>query len=806
MAAQGIITLNIDGKDIEARQGQTILEAARGAGIYIPSLCYYPGLQPLPRVIPDQACQLCIVEANGNLVLSCATTVVEGMVVRTTTPEVQELRRRHVLAILRRQPTDICFEKRDCELQKVIDYIGLKEMPVHVPRSLPPLEDNPFFARDSSFCILCHRCLRVCDEIRGNGVIEVAFPCYKACPAGIDIPRYIRLIARGRPSQALAVIREKVPFPAVLGRVCAAPCQEECRRGQDVDEALHIRMLKRFAADNGDDSWKKQTKLLPATGKSIAVVGAGPAGLTCAYYLTKLGHKITVFEALPEPGGMMRVGIPEYRLPRNILRDEIREIETAGVEIKLNTRVESLDSLFEQGYQAVFLAIGAHEEMKLGVEGEDLPGVIGCVEFLRRFNLGEKVGIGSRVGVIGGGNVAIDSARAALRLGASKVTIFYRRTKNEMPAQAEEVEQALEEGVEVIFLVAPSKVFGGNDNLKLELIRMELGEPDSSGRRRPIPIKGSEFIAELDTLIAAIGERPEVPAGFQVEVGRGNILNVNEDMSTSREGVFAGGDCATGPALVINAIAAGRKAAQSIDRYLGGKGDITEHLVPAQEATVWLQDLTTGERLATLSHLPPETRLNSLAEVEQGLNWETAVAEAQRCLQCHVIASLEGRPLRDVDCKFCGACVDSCPTGALADLATRGLGKPDRVVTTICPYCGVGCQLKLEVKDERIIASKPDPDGAANHGQACVKGRFGIAEFVHHPERLTTPLIRTNRELKQASWDEALELVAKKLRKYTPDEVGVIASARCTNEENYVMQKFARAVLGTNNIDHCARL
>jgi len=806
MFAQGTITLNVDGKDIEARQGQTILEAARGAGIYIPSLCYYPSLKPLPRVMPDQACQLCIVETNDNVVLSCITTAIEGMIVRTKTPQVQELRRKHALAILRRQPTDICLEKRNCELQKAIDYIGLKEIPVHVSRSLAPLEDNPFFARDSSFCILCHRCLRVCDEIRGLGVIETAFPCQVACPAGIDIPRYIRLIARGRPSAALAVIREKVPFPAVLGRVCAAPCHEECRRGQDVDKALHIRILKRFASDNGDDSWKKQAKALPPTGKSIAVVGAGPAGLTCAYYLAKLGHKVTIFEALPEPGGMMRMGIPEYRLPRNILRDEIREIEMAGVEIRLNTHVESLDSLFEQRYQAIFLAIGAHKEMKLGVEGEDLPGIIGCVEFLRRFNLGEKVELGDRVGVIGGGNVALDSARAALRLGARRVTIFYRRTKNEMPAQPEEVEQALEEGVEVIFLVAPSKILTEDGSLKLELIRMELGEPDSSGRRRPVPIKGSEFTAELDTLIAAIGERPEVPAGFHVEVGRGNILNVNEDLSTRREGVFAGGDCVSGPALVINAIAAGRKAAQSIDRYLGGRGDITEYLVPAGEAMEWLEEVPTGERLATISYLAPQTRIDGLSEVEQGMNRESAVAEAQRCLQCHAIASLGGQTLREVDCKFCGACVDSCPTGALADLATRGLGQPDRVVTTICPYCGVGCQLKLEVKDERIVASIPDPDGAVNHGQACVKGRFGIAEFVHHPERLTSPLIRKNGELKEASWDEALELVAEELKHYTPQEVGVITSAKCTNEENYVMQKFARAVLGTNNVDHCARL
>ncbi len=803
MTEEGMITLKIDGQEIKAKTTQTILEAARNAGIYIPSLCYYPGLKPLPEVIPDEACQLCVVEANGNVVLSCVTPVSQGMMVKTRTPKVRELQRKKLLAILARQPGDISFGRKDSEFQRVLDHVGLEEIPVHIPRNLPPLADNPFFVRNSSFCILCNRCLRVCDEIRGVKAIAPAFPCYKACPAGIDIPRYIRLIAQGRPNAALAVIREKVPFPGVLGRVCAAPCEEECRRGQDVDKPVHIRLLKRFAADNADDSWRKRAKSLPATGKSAAVVGAGPGGLTCAYYLAKLGHKVTVFEALPQPGGMLRYGIPEYRLPRDILRDEIREIEKAGVELKLNTRVQSLDSLFDQKYQAIFLAIGAHEELQLKVEGEDSPGVIGSLEFLRRFNLGEKMEVGRRVGIIGGGDVAIDSARVALRLGATRATIFYRRTQKEMPASEAEVQQALEEGIEFIFLVAPSKIVGRNGYLELELIRMELGEPDASGRRRPVPISGSEFVVKLDTLIASIGERPEIPAAFQLELGKGNTFKANEDLTTSREGVFAGGDCVSGPALVINAIAAGRKAAEVIDRYLGGSGNIAEHLVDPSEATTWIQDIPDGGKLASISYLPPETRVKGFAEVEQGMNWEAAVNEAQRCLQCNAIEPINALTLNEAGCKFCGACVDSCPTGAVSQLVAAN---PDRVVTTICPYCGVGCQLKLEVKDEKIIKSIPDPDGPANRGQACVKGRFGIADFVHHSDRLTSPLIRRNGRLEEASWDDALDLVARKLSSYTADELCLIASAKCTNEENYVFQKFARVALGTNNVDHCARL
>ncbi|MFC1984036.1 formate dehydrogenase subunit alpha [Chloroflexota bacterium] len=795
------IKLTIDSQRIEARSGATVLEAAQSAGIYIPSLCYYPGLRPLAEVVPDMACQLCLAEVDGKVVLSCTTKVSEGMVVSAETPRVKELRQRHLLAILRRHPP----ENITGELKKAADYIGIKELDIYIPKKLPIQEDSPFFLRDNNLCILCERCVRVCDDVRWAGVIEFAFPCYRACPAGIDIPRYIRLIARGRPGAALAVIREKVPFPGVLGRVCIHPCEVDCQRGLEVDDPLQIRMLKRFATDNGDDSWKKLSKRLPPSGKSVAVIGSGPAGLTVAYYLTKLGHKITVFEALPKAGGMMLVGIPEYRLPREVLNSEIEEIKSTGVEIKLNTRVESLDSLFGQGYNAVFLGIGAHQGVRLGVEGEDLPGVIEAAEFLRWGNLGERIEVGERVGIVGGGNVAIDAARMSLRFGANKVNIFYRRTRTEMPASSEEINDAMEEGVEFVYLVSPTKVTCDNGNLKLECIRMKLGEPDASGRARPIPIEGSEFTTELDTLVAAIGQRPEVSAGLRVEVGRGNVIRVDANMRTSREGVFSGGDCVSGPASVIEAIAAGRKAAEVIDCYLGGRGDISELLVPAEEATTWFEGDFLEEKLAPISHLPRKISIRSFDEVEQAWDWDTAMAEARRCLQCNVITPLDGKVLQDAGCQFCGACVDSCPTGALVEKSVYQAGPPDRVITTICPYCGVGCQLKLEIEDEQIIRVVPDTKDSTNRGQACVKGKFGL-DFVHDPNRLTSPLIKRDGEYVETTWDEALELVASKLASYGKDEVAVISSAKCTNEENYVAQKFARAVLDTNNIDHCARL
>ncbi len=706
------ITLSIDGQEVKTKAGTTVLRAGQKAGIYIPALCDHPDLKPTGQ------CGLCVVEveARDELPLACVTEVAEGMVVRTDTAAVQRQRQEVLEQILtehphaclecwrkeRCKPFDICLrnvavsqhcvtcpKNGHCELQRVVDYVGVSDNIPYRSKGYVIERDNPFYDRDYNLCIVCGRCVRMCREVRGVGVyafddeehptkvltvkggsvkdsgckfcfacVEVCptgaimdrearekvcvdreayiVPCSHACPAHIDIPRYVHYAAQGRYSEALAVVREKVPFPGSLGRVCIHPCEAACRRGQ-LNDPIAIKYLKRIAFDRGDERWKLNSKVARPTGKRVAIVGAGPAGLTAGYYLAKSGHSVTVFEALPEPGGMMRVGIPEYRLPRHVLNSEIRDIQEAGVDIRTNTRIESIDSLTEQGYDAILLAVGAHQGTRMGVEGEELSGVMDGASFLREVNLGKEVALGNRVAVIGGGNSAIDSARVTHRLGAKEVTIIYRRTRAEMPASAEEVEEALHEGISIVFLAAPSRITEQNGVLELECIRMRLGEPDASGRRRPEPIIGSKFTQECDSVIAAIGQVPEIPSQFGVRIGRGNTLQIdNETLQTSREGVFAAGDAVTGPASVIEAIAAGRQAASSIDRYLGGSGVIDETLILAEEDRGWLgkdEDFSDKRRVEMLC-LAVKQRRGNFAEVELGFTDEMAVEEAGRCFRC----------------------------------------------------------------------------------------------------------------------------------------------------------------------------
>ena len=457
--------------------------------------------------------------------------------------------------------------------------------------------------------------------------------CSKACPAGVDVPRYVRLIGEGKLAEALAVIKQANPFPGICGRVCFAPCEEACRQGKQW-EPISIRILKRFAYDNA--TYEESVAARP-THKRIAIVGSGPAGLTAAYYLAKLGHSVTIFEALPEPGGMMRVGIPPYRLPRKVLDGEINMVKKLGVEIRTNTKVGSLDPLFQQGYKAILVAVGAHQGMKLGVEGEEHPKVIDCITFLTLVNLGKPIELGEQVIVVGGGNAAIDSARTALRLRSKEVTILYRRTRSEMPASPHEVEAALHEGVKIEFLAAPTRVFSKDRAISLEAIRMKLGAPDASGRPRPEPIPGSEFLIDCDAAVAAIGQRPEIPEQFDLVTQRGNVLETDsKTLATSRPGIFAAGDAVTGPASVVEAIGAGRKAAISIDKYLGGEGMLKVEEIKVKEPTsrhTFLERLKERSR-PTVPTIPPAQRVLSFDEVELGLTEEIAMAEGERCWRC----------------------------------------------------------------------------------------------------------------------------------------------------------------------------
>jgi NADH-quinone oxidoreductase subunit F len=462
----------------------------------------------------------------------------------------------------------------------------------------------------------------------------VSAPCTHTCPSGVDVPRYIRAIAGGDLDKGLAVIRERIPFPSVCGYICVHPCESKCRRGQ-IDEPIAIRALKRYIADNASYNAAKPA-VAPSSGKKVAVVGSGPAGLAAAYYLAKLGgHAVTVFESLPRAGGMMRVGIPRYRLPDNVLDKEIDYIRQTGVEIKLNTKADSIDALKKQGFDAVFLAAGAHTGSKMRVPGEDLPGVIDSVTFLRDVTLGKKVKIGKKVAVVGGGNSAMDASRTARRLGAKEVTIIYRRSREEMPAAAEEIEEALEEGIKIDFLTNPSKIEKNNGNLSMTCLRQALGEYDDSGRPRPVPVAGSDFPVDYDTIISAIGQGPDISATVIVDKNKNGTIKVDPDtLATNVSGVYAGGDIVTGPASVIEAIAAGRQAAVSIDKYLGGKGEITEQLTPREIDKPYKAEEGGVEKRQVVPEKAAAGRVKNFDIGELGYTRELAELEASRCLRC----------------------------------------------------------------------------------------------------------------------------------------------------------------------------
>ncbi|MDH3565879.1 MAG: FAD-dependent oxidoreductase, partial [Desulfobacteraceae bacterium] len=463
------------------------------------------------------------------------------------------------------------------------------------------------------------------------------------------------MVKEGKYKEALKIIMEDHPFPGVLGRICPHECEDACRRC-DVDEPIAIRDLKRLAADQFDPR-EIEIDCLPPRKEKVAIIGSGPSGLSAAYHLARKGVLSTVFEALPEAGGMLRVGIPAHRLPRDILDREIEVITNLGVKIKTNTPLcpdLTLDDLLNDGYQAVYLALGAHKGIELGIPGEKARGVRQGVDFLREVNLTGKAGIGEKVAIIGGGNVAIDVSRSAVRLGAKEVHIIYRRTRAEMPAWEEEIQATEAEGVEITYLSAPQEVLTQDGSVVgLRCIRMELGEPDSSGRRRPVPIPGSEYDIEIDQLVPAIGQRPDLSAIENVtglKISRwGTVEADSVTYTTDHEGVFAGGDLQTGPGIAIAAIAAGREAAKSIVRYFDGQ-DMAKGREPATHEDPVYRPIPEDEPeilRSKMPELPVEKRAGNFKEVELGYDEASGREEAARCLNCS-------------DCSECYQCVAAC--------------------------------------------------------------------------------------------------------------------------------------------------
>jgi len=496
-------------------------------------------------------------------------------------------------------------------------------------------------------------------------------PCKATCPAHISVQGYVALVAQGKPREALKLIKEENPLPAICGRVCHHPCESVCTRG-DMDEPVAIDFIKRYVADldlNSETRYAPEVK--EKKEEKVTVIGSGPAGLSCAYYLAIKGYQTTIYEKLPVAGGMLALGIPEYRLPRDILQAEIQVIKDMGVEIRTGVEIGkdfTVEQLREEGNKAIFLAIGAHECKALGIEGEGLEGVYPGVDFLREVNLGRKINLGDRVAVIGGGNVAMDSVRTALRTGSKEAFVIYRRSFEEMPANEEEIEECKEEGIQIHTLANPTRIMGeGGKVTSIECIKMTLGEPDDSGRRRPIPVEGSEFIIEVDAVIPAIGQESDWAClGPECACTLSDWGTMNVDpltLQTDDQDIFAGGDAVTGPRTVIEAIEAGKQAAISIDRFIMGedlKEDREHEWAPVQDVNTEGHDPIPR---AQMPRLEPEKRLDSFDEVQLGFSEEQAVAEAKRCLACGI-------------CSECYQCVEAC----LAEAVDHDMGPVEHTI------------------------------------------------------------------------------------------------------------------------------
>ena len=680
--------ITIDGTRLEVPENKNVLECALEAGIYIPHLCHHPDLPE------NGSCRMCIVEVEGQegVTTSCTLRAQDGMVVHTTSERINKLRTLALELLLAGHPEDCstCPKYGNCELQTLIQYIGANNARMRTRiKGIKMEEGNPLLIHDMNRCVLCGRCVRACNKLRGVGVLqynkkdletyvgtlhgkllkdedcsfctacaevcptgsirdklqllttnlkkeEALVPCRTACPAHTDIPRYIRFVKEGDYDAAVAVIREKVPFPNALGHVCSHACELECKR-KEVSEAMSIRDIKRYAAEHDTGRyWKGKGKQLPDTGKKVCVVGGGPAGLTAAYYLRKQGHAVTVKEALPTVGGMMSYGIPSYRLPREIVAQEAKVIEDQGVVIETNTKVEKPVELRKE-YDAVLMTIGAHKGVRLPMEGSELPGVLLNIDFLRNASLGQETGMGKRIIVLGGGNVAFDCARTAKRLGAEEIHLACLEAREVMTADDEEIEQAKEEGIFVHPAQTFERITGTDAVTGVDFMNVKSFTFDENRRAIIEKEEGSEHHIDADTVIFATGQRPDLTEEAGLTLGRANSIVVKENsLATETEGVFAAGDVVYGTKSVILAIASGRDAAVEIDKYLGGDGDISETLAPKQHADPKIGKVEGfGYFGRTKTQVTPAAeRQDNFNEVDHGICDADICGEASRCLQC----------------------------------------------------------------------------------------------------------------------------------------------------------------------------
>ncbi len=791
-----MITVTINGKKLEAQEGEMILTVARSAGIEIPALCAED------RLAPYNSCGTCVVDVEGmGIVKSCSTPVREGMVVTTDSPEVEDTRRTAIELLL------------------------------------------------------------------SNHWGDCVAPCQQACPAHTDCQGYVGLTANKMFEESLQLLYEALPFPAVFGRICPAPCEDACRR-QIADEPVQIRHIKRFVGDYGIDYLPS---ILPDTGKVIAVVGGGPAGLSAAYFLRRRGHTVHVFDAMPKMGGMLRYGIPDYRLPQDVLDREIDVLRRMNIVFYNGKRLGKdidYDELKAQ-YDAVFLGLGAWGLRSMGLPGEEHPAVMQGSEFLRKVNEGERPILPKKVAVIGGGNTAMDAARSAIRLGA-EVTVLYRRGQEQMPALEHEVEEAEEEGIVFSYLTQPVEFISDGATLSaVKCVRMELGEPDDSGRRRPVPVEGSEFEVEAGMALLAVGQMVDTSslAESGISLDRRGMIVANERTGqTSDSKVFAGGDVVTGPSIAVEAVGAAHRAADAIDRFLRGEQIELPSLYIHVKHDVTRKDIGNPARSPRIRTpvRPVAERITDFDEYESGLSEEEAMIAGQRCLECGCMAYNScllreyatktgasqdaysgdmlhkgiderhpfivheagkciscGRCIRvcsevcgvnaidfvnrgivvdvqapfdeawqDSDCVSCGACVDICPTGALQDRSVIGKQVPHELeeTKTTCLLCGMGCDVKvLSMNGKYMRTTVSDPNDVI-----CARGRYGW-HTISNAKRITEPMVRCGSSLVEVPWDEALKQAREQLD-LAKGNIAVFGTGLLTCEEGWLVARLSEGL------------